>query len=134
MGKTKTRKIRKTSPSSAEKKVATLLGFLDTVKLYHWRTRHYSDHKSTDKLYESLNDSIDLFVESLLGASGHKLSGVRTIPVSNVADTEAFRREALRFKQTLTIWIPSCTTDLVNIIDDMRVAIDQFLFLSHLDK
>ena len=40
---------------------------LNMVKLYHWKTDSFSQHKATDELYESLNLNIDRFVEVLMG-------------------------------------------------------------------
>ncbi len=40
---------------------------LNTIKLYHWKTTSYSEHKATDELHERLSGHIDTFVEVLLG-------------------------------------------------------------------
>ena len=42
--------------------VKIFLEMLHMVKLYHWRTKSYSQHKATDELYSKLNDKIDKFV------------------------------------------------------------------------
>ena len=46
--------------------VQTFLEMLNTVKLYHWKTHSYAQHKATDELYSKLNENIDTFVEILL--------------------------------------------------------------------
>ena len=50
--------------------VTMFLQMLNTVKLYHWKTSSYAQHKATDDLYSSLNESIDSFVEIMLGKNG----------------------------------------------------------------
>ena len=45
--------LKKNSKKSEFAKI--LLELLLTVKLYHWKTNSYAEHKATDKLYEELN-------------------------------------------------------------------------------
>ena len=49
------------------------LQLLMTVKVYHWKTKSYSEHKATDELYHELNEYIDKFVEVMLGKKGTRL-------------------------------------------------------------
>ena len=60
MRKTK-RNIKKSKlgGNKASKIVLTFLEFLNMIKLYHWKTRSYSQHKATDELYGRLNENID---------------------------------------------------------------------------
>jgi len=41
---------------------------LHTVKLYHWRTHSYSEHKATDNLHEALSEQ-----ESILRGAADQL-------------------------------------------------------------
>ena len=43
--------------------IKTLLNYQIQIKLIHWSTSSYSEHKATGKLYDSLNDLIDNFTE-----------------------------------------------------------------------
>lgn len=38
------------------------------IKLYHWTTESYANHKATDKVLENISDLIDSFVEKYMGA------------------------------------------------------------------
>ena len=40
--------------------VLMFLRMLNTVKLYHWKTFSYAQHKATDELYASLNTHISI--------------------------------------------------------------------------
>ena len=69
-----TNKTKKSRGSSlvlkqyTQQKIVTMfLQMLNTVKLYHWKTTSYSQHKATDELYSNLNENIDSFVEIMLG-------------------------------------------------------------------
>jgi len=50
--------------------VKIFMEILNMVKLYHWKTRSYAQHKATDELYSKLNEDIDKFIEILLGKTG----------------------------------------------------------------
>jgi len=54
--------------------VAMFLQMLNTVKLYHWKTYSYAQHKATDELYSKLNENIDSFVEIMLGKTGSRVN------------------------------------------------------------
>ena len=56
--------------------VRTFLEMLNTVKLYHWKTRSFAQHKATDELYERLNGHVDKFVEVLLGKDESRIKMV----------------------------------------------------------
>ena len=53
--------------------IKTLLNYQIQIKLIHWSTSSYSEHKATGKLYDSLNDLIDNFTEIYMGNYGKKL-------------------------------------------------------------
>ena len=87
-GGKKTRKTRKSYSVSATKYtqqhiVTMFLQMLNTVKLYHWKTSSYAQHKATDDLYANLNTNIDSFVEVMLGKTGGRvnLTGQKTLPL-----------------------------------------------------
>ena len=41
-----------------------LLQLLNSIKLYHWTTQKYSDHKITDAIHTKLSANIDYLVDS----------------------------------------------------------------------
>ena len=42
--------------------VIKFLEMLNTIKLYHWKTFSFAQHKATDELYAKLNENIDNFI------------------------------------------------------------------------
>ena len=67
-GYNKTRKKSyKISNKTSSHIVKVFLEMLNMVKLYHWKTLSYSQHKATDELFEKLNKNIDRFIEVLIG-------------------------------------------------------------------
>lgn len=53
--------------------VKVFLEVLNMVKLYHWKTHSFAQHKATDDLYSKLNDHMDRFVEVLLGKDASRI-------------------------------------------------------------
>jgi hypothetical protein len=138
-----TRKIGRKSRSSNSNKytqpkiVMMFLQMLNTVKLYHWKTSSYAQHKATDELYANLNLNIDSFVEIMLGKTGGRvnLTGQKSIPLLDYTNVNDFKREVDKYKQFLTemnadggINIAN-NTDLMNVRDEILGNLNQFTYL-----
>jgi DNA-binding ferritin-like protein len=115
----KTRKNNKTP-------IAVFLKILHVVKLFHWNTKVFSQHKATDELYASLNESIDSYMEKYIGGNG-RVSMKETVLYKQLSDAE-FLHEIHTFKTYLT-HLKSPTTDLDNIRDEILGHVNQFLYL-----
>jgi hypothetical protein len=112
------------------------LQMLNTVKLYHWKTSSYAQHKATDELYSNLNGSIDSFVEIMLGKNGGSrvnLTGTKQIPLLDYTDVSDFKREIEKYKMFLVGMGNDNTlnsnTDLMNVRDEILGQLNQFTYL-----
>lgn len=45
-----------------------LLEAADQVRVFHWQTKSYAEHKALGKLYDGLSASTDAIAETLMGA------------------------------------------------------------------
>lgn len=128
----------RSSLSSFQKEVTVVfLEMLLMIKLYHWKTYSYATHKATDDLYSKLNESIDSFIEVLLGKTGLRtnLTDKKSIRLLDLTSPESLKREVEKFKDYLvslndnkTMKIMS-NTDLYNIRDEILGHMNQFLYL-----
>lgn len=117
--------------------VTMFLQMLNTVKLYHWKTSSYAQHKATDDLYSNLNESIDSFVEIMLGKNGSRvnLTGTKSIPLMDYTDVSDFKKEVEKYKVFLTgmgndaALSLSVNTDLMNGRDEILGQLNQFTYL-----
>ena len=117
--------------------VSMFLQMLNTVKLYHWKTTSFAQHKATDELYSALNDSIDTFVETMLGKTGSRvnLTGTKSIPLLDYTDVSGFKKEVEKYKTFLISMGSDSTlrsnvnTDLLNIRDELLGHLNQFTYL-----
>lgn len=136
------KKARRNTPVLQNKNshiVNVFLELLNVVKLYHWKTRSYAQHKATDELYERLNEHIDKFVEVLLGKdeSRIKMLEKRIDLIDSSVDTD-FKKRIYDYREFLidiNVYFDSKRdSDLLNIRDEMLGAINQFLYLMTFDK
>jgi hypothetical protein len=107
------------------------------IKLYHWMTLKYSKHKATDKLYESLIDLSDTFVEVYLGRYGrNKKDFVENMTVKKMTDSEFvnYLKKNVKILENdfPKVLLPS-DTDLFNIRDELLAKINQTLYLLTLE-
>lgn len=139
----KTKRVKKRSSSKNLRQqyyaelIIQFLQMLNTVKLYHWRTYSYATHEATDKLYTSLNDNVDKFVEVLLGKRGERVNlNTNNISLTDCATKQEFKNEIVRYKEFLVnlnnhyaFSDDMTNTDLFNIRDEILADLNQFLYL-----
>jgi DNA-binding ferritin-like protein len=133
----KTKRNRGVKSVSNEQKshlVRVFFDMLNTVKLYHWKTHSYAQHKATDELYGRLNENIDKFVEVLLGKDESRIRLIENkIIVPDYSRTSDFKRKIYGYRNFLIDMNHHLDqkqdTDLLSIRDDILVDINQFLYL-----
>ena len=141
-GGRKTRRSNKSDNKASNKYtqqriVITFLQMLNTVKLYHWKTSSYAQHKATDELYSNLNGHIDTFVEVMLGKTGGRvnLTETKSIPLLDYTDVNNFKKEVEKYKQFLINMNKDAglnitnNSDLLNIRDEILGDLNQFTYL-----
>ena len=103
-----------------------LLHFATQTRLLHWQTTSYARHKAYGKLYDSLDDFLDSFVEVVQGRAGQaRLKVLGPIDAANLGDNEAsaFIDELVEFLTSLTdVFVEEEDTALINLRDDALAA------------
>lgn len=106
---------------------------LMSIKIFHWNTYSFAQHKATDELHSELQSLIDQFVEVYMG----KYSRIRFEEAFSV---EVHDFDEMDFKKLLEYYIsflkkdlpkylkPS-DTDLLNIRDEMLGLLNKTLYL-----
>ena len=121
--------------SAKEELVNYFLELLMTIKVYHWKTKSYAEHKATDELYSSLNENIDKFVEVMLGKYKMRLvMKGKSIKFTDPSTKAGIKKIINSYKILLEIHmnkyiIVSKDTDLINIRDEILGILNQFLYL-----
>jgi DNA-binding ferritin-like protein len=114
--------------------VRTFLEMLNTVKLYHWKTHSFAQHKATDDLYERLNGHVDTFIEVLLGKDESRIKMVeRRCELLDFSKGSDFKERVYEYREFLVdmnrYFDAKRDTDLLNIRDEILGDINQFLYL-----
>ena len=109
------------------------------MKLYHWKTRSYAQHKATDELYTKLNEHIDTFIEVLLGKDESRIQmlekRIELIDSSNILEFKDRIYEYRDFLRSMdVIFDKTRDSELLNIRDELLSDINQFLYLLTFDK
>ena len=114
--------------------VKTFLEILHSIKLYHWKTQSYSQHKVTDELHEKLSAETDRFVEVLIGKTSTRIQMVEDkMKLYDFDNKTQFKDKIFEFRQFLIDLNQTFRTnkdaDLLSIRDEMLESVNQFLFL-----
>jgi len=127
---------RSKSPTSVKKSkiVHKMIEMLNVVKLYHWKTHSFSQHKATDELYSKLNENVDKFVEVLLGKDQSRIvSWEKKMEIIQPTSTHQIKDIMYEYRRFLIdlsrIFDAKRDTDLLNIRDEILGDINQFLYL-----
>lgn len=125
--------------SAKSKMVEIFLGMLNTVKLYHWKTYSYAEHKATDELYASLNEHIDEFVEVALGKDESRIKSIsKIVEAYNDSRKSDFKARVYQYRNFLIHMNDTLDsrrdTDLLSIRDEILGDINKFLYLLTFNK
>jgi hypothetical protein len=137
----KTKKNLSNNNYSRENIIMLCLQILNTVKLYHWKTMKYAEHKATDELYDDLNGKIDEFVEVLMGKDGKRinLSGKKFIKLDDFNNLTSLKKYIESAKKYLIDMTNSKNignsenSDLLNIRDEILGILNKFTYLLTLE-
>lgn len=141
--RTRSNRLQSCNAASSEAKksiiVENFMEMLNTIKLYHWNTHSFSQHKATDELHEKMSGHVDKFVEILLGKKGDRIRHIKSkIPIMNNKSVHSFREQVYKYRQYLIdmdrCFDPSTDKDLLNIRDEILGDVNQFLYLLTLEK
>jgi len=137
----KTKKLSLTIKTNKVKSqlVIKFMELLNLVKLYHWKTKVYSQHKATDELHEKVSENVDKFIEVLLGKDESRIQLIgKKIQLIDSLNQSEFKENLFKYREFLIdlddILDEHKDSDLMNIRDEMLANINQFLYLMTFDE
>jgi hypothetical protein len=106
----------------------------EQIKLYHWQTHSFAQHKATDELLDALDKTIDDYVEVYMGKYGRPRIGTRnnTIRIQNMnakSITRFIKACATYLEGPLVKKLKPTDTDLVSLRDEMLSDLHKVLYL-----
>jgi len=111
------------------------LGLLGQVKVFHWTTLSYSNHKALDELHKNLSELIDEFIEVYMGKFNKQPSDLFTITMDATSDSSNLlsyleeQRETIRSMRNKHF---KTISEIQNIIDSMMSCINNTIYLCKL--
>ena len=117
-----------------EKPVINLLKLQNQLRILHWQTDSYAEHKTFGKAYDVLDGLIDELVEVYQGKHG-KLKYTTPVELNLVNYDEISVMDVLdQFCEYLTVTFtsivdPSNDTDLLNVRDTILAEINRLKYL-----
>lgn len=111
------------------------LGLLGQIKVFHWTTMSYSNHKALDDLHKNLSEFVDEFIEVYMGKFNKQPSELFTITMNATSDPSDIisyleeQREIIRNIRTKHF---KSTSEIQNIIDSMMSSINNTIYLCRL--
>jgi len=106
--------------------VLHLLGLVNRIKIYHWQTDSYAQHKITDDLVATLNAQIDTLVEAIQGRYGVRV-GLTKLNFGNlnISNLPATLQDSIDFLDGLEFPY----SELLALRDDIVDTLDKGLYL-----
>jgi len=118
--------------------IPKFLGLQNQIRVLHWQTVSFAEHKALGKAYEALDPLIDQFVEVYFGSHGRHSAVMeegetrapqeivdygKMTPAQLVDDGIAF------LKQELDEYLDEDDTELYNIRDEMLAVLNRTKYL-----
>lgn len=107
----------------------------NNTKLYHWMTTSFARHKASDKLFESIIDLSDKFMETYMGRYGRpsiindKTAKLNVKTYTDKSIIEYYNSCKAILETSFVKQLKPTDTDLLNIRDELLGSINQVLYL-----
>ena len=119
--------------------VSTFFNVLNHIKLYHWNTRSYARHKSSDEFVEKITSLSDRFIETYIGKKNYTYNLTSkpiylTIDTLNDASVIYCLEQFIDFlTNDIKKYIKDTDSELLNIRDEIMAITRQTLYLYRLN-
>lgn len=117
-----------------DKVILNLLKLITQIRIFHWQTKSYAQHKAFGSTYETLSDLIDELVEVHQGKHGRIVYGELSnldLHNSEDLDPQAILTEVTDYlSQNFNQYIdPEKDTDCLNIRDEILASLNKLKYL-----
>ena len=117
--------------------VTQMQTFHNQIKIHHWQTTSYAEHKALGELYDTFSALIDGFVETYMGKYGRiSKDGGFTFVVDNYSalpTVHVMDKMIVYLVNDLPGMLDQTDTDLLNIRDEMLGALNKTKYLLTLE-
>lgn len=113
------------------KLISPLIRIQEQLRIFHWQTESYAQHKAFGKAYEELGDLIDQFVEVYMGKNGKvKAKLTYSIELDNLGDNyKEYIDSYIAYLLGMSSELSENDSDLLNIRDEMLAVLNKLKYL-----
>jgi len=118
--------------------IPKFLGLQNQIRVLHWQTKSYAEHKALGKCYEALDPLVDQFVEVYFGTHGRH-SAVATdgktrapeevVDYGDITPQDLIDDGIAFLKTEVPKYLEDDDTDLSNIRDEMLAVLNRTKYL-----
>ena len=116
--------------------ITTFLTLQNQLRIFHWQTEEYSQHKAFVEAYENLDELIDSFIEEFMGKYGKIRSQEQmNISIKNIDEVNPnqFIESIIKFLTVdLQSFLKEEDTNLLNIKDSIVSELQKLKYLLQL--
>lgn len=118
-------------------KIVNLLFILNQLRIFHWQTKSFAQHEAFGKIYDSLEDLTDTFVEVFIGKHGRTFSLNKSydLQLHDYSDEKVgeFLEKTINYLTSDLLpdgqFSPATNSDLLNIRDEMLAQVNKLKYL-----
>jgi len=117
------------------KLISSFLTLQNQLRIFHWQTSSYAQHKAFGKAYESLDSLIDDFLEVYMGKYGIVKANIKyNLSLDNYSENYIeFIDSSIVFLSNLVDELNiQKDTDLINLRDEMLAVLNKLKYLLNL--
>lgn len=111
--------------------IPSFIKIQNQLRIFHWQTRSYAQHKAFGEAYDSLGDLFDDFIEIFMGKYG-TMQGDITYKIeltSYSGDYLESINNFILFFEKLSEELDPKDTDLLNLRDEMLAVLNKLKYL-----
>lgn len=115
--------------------IVPFLSFLNQLKIYHWQTFSYAQHKALGNAYEDLDELFDTFIETYLGKYGKNYENKQySFTLDSLKEDTDVKKVFQQKKLALLNYLRNDLLsendkDLLNIADEIEGRINHLQYL-----
>ena len=113
--------------------ISQIIQYKEQVKILHWQTTSFAEHKAFDSTYSDLNDILDTFVEAVAGKYGRfKLDEPKAVIIKDYSNTnivDATNSMINFLTNKLPEYFAATDTEILNIRDEILGILDKLKYL-----
>lgn len=111
--------------------IGPLIQFQQQLRVFHWQTDSYAQHKAFGSVYEALDDLVDTFVEGYMGVFGRSKPTITFhIELKSLTGIDAVNSVIASFEQYLeSMSNENLPSDLLNTRDEILGEVHRLKYL-----